>query len=224
VQRLRELGWIENRTVAIEYRWAEGRDERFAQIAAEFVRLKVDVILTYGTQGKTYTHGHRLLRAPRARSRLLPDGYTGRLNKDSIFKICSDDQRISCFLRFHDAATPLPRGWISEPFPLEGQQMAPGGPRRRKKGRTPVASKALPMSRIRPRIETRTGTGGALVATSCAADTVILVDLDDLTAHPARKCPVAYAPDWPWSARLWIPVGQITARRMASALPASTLM
>src|SRR6266699_410774 len=49
VQRLRELGWIENRTVAIEYRWAEGRDERFAQIAAEFIRLKVDVIVTYGT-------------------------------------------------------------------------------------------------------------------------------------------------------------------------------
>jgi putative ABC transport system substrate-binding protein len=49
VQRLRELGWIENRTVAIEYRWAEGRDERFAEIAAEFVRLKVDVILTYAT-------------------------------------------------------------------------------------------------------------------------------------------------------------------------------
>jgi putative ABC transport system substrate-binding protein len=49
VQRLRELGWIENRTVAIEYRWAEGRDERFAEIAAEFLRLKVDVILTYST-------------------------------------------------------------------------------------------------------------------------------------------------------------------------------
>jgi putative tryptophan/tyrosine transport system substrate-binding protein len=49
VQRLRELGWIENRTVAIEYRWAEGRDERFAEIAAEFIRLKVDVIVTYGT-------------------------------------------------------------------------------------------------------------------------------------------------------------------------------
>src|SRR5215831_4175673 len=48
VQRLRELGWIENRTVAIEYRWAEGRDERFAEIAAEFVRLKVDVIVTSG--------------------------------------------------------------------------------------------------------------------------------------------------------------------------------
>src|SRR5215472_9870221 len=48
-QRLRELGWIENRTVAIEYRWGEGRDERFAEIAAEFVRLKVDVILTYAT-------------------------------------------------------------------------------------------------------------------------------------------------------------------------------
>jgi putative ABC transport system substrate-binding protein len=49
VQRLRELGWIENRTVAIEYRWAEGRDELFAEIAAEFIRLKVDVILTYAT-------------------------------------------------------------------------------------------------------------------------------------------------------------------------------
>jgi len=48
VQRLRELGWIEGRTVAIEYRWAEGRNERFAEIAAEFVRLKVDVIVTDG--------------------------------------------------------------------------------------------------------------------------------------------------------------------------------
>jgi putative ABC transport system substrate-binding protein len=49
VQRLRELGWIEGRTVAIEYRWAEGRDERAAAIAAEFVRLKVDVIVAQGT-------------------------------------------------------------------------------------------------------------------------------------------------------------------------------
>ena len=47
VKRLRELGWIEGRTVAIEYRWAEGRSERFAEIAAEFVRLKVDVIVTW---------------------------------------------------------------------------------------------------------------------------------------------------------------------------------
>ena len=50
VQRLRELGWIEGRTVAIEYRWAEGRSERFAEIAAEFVRLKVDVIVTRGSR------------------------------------------------------------------------------------------------------------------------------------------------------------------------------
>jgi ABC-type uncharacterized transport system substrate-binding protein len=49
VQRLRELGWIEGRTVAIEFRWAEGRSERFAEIAAEFVRLKVDVIVTHST-------------------------------------------------------------------------------------------------------------------------------------------------------------------------------
>jgi len=49
VQQLRELGWIEGRTVAIEARWAEGRNERSAEIAAEFVRLKVDVIVTGGT-------------------------------------------------------------------------------------------------------------------------------------------------------------------------------
>lgn len=48
VQRLRELGWIEGRTVAIEYRWAEGSSERAYEIAAEFVRLKVDVIVTSG--------------------------------------------------------------------------------------------------------------------------------------------------------------------------------
>src|SRR5262245_35880237 len=47
-QRLGELGWTDGRTVAIEYRWAEGRDERSAEIAAEFVRLKVDVIVTTG--------------------------------------------------------------------------------------------------------------------------------------------------------------------------------
>jgi putative ABC transport system substrate-binding protein len=49
LQRLHELGWSEGRNVAIEYRWAEGRSERFAEIAAEFVRLKVDVILTHNT-------------------------------------------------------------------------------------------------------------------------------------------------------------------------------
>jgi putative tryptophan/tyrosine transport system substrate-binding protein len=49
VQRLRELGWIEGRTVGIEYRWAEGRTERAVEIAAEFARRKVDVIVTSGT-------------------------------------------------------------------------------------------------------------------------------------------------------------------------------
>jgi len=49
VRRLHELGWIEGRTVAIEYRWAEGRTERFDELAAEFVRRKVDVIVTSAT-------------------------------------------------------------------------------------------------------------------------------------------------------------------------------
>ena len=48
VQRLRELGWIEGHTIAIEYRWSEGVPERVAEVAAEFVRRKVDVIVTFG--------------------------------------------------------------------------------------------------------------------------------------------------------------------------------
>ena len=48
VARLRQLGWIEGRTVAIEYRWTEGRPERVAEIAAEFVRRKVEVIVSNG--------------------------------------------------------------------------------------------------------------------------------------------------------------------------------
>jgi len=49
VQRLHELGWMEGRNIAIEVRWAEGRSERYAEIATEFVRLNVDVIVTIGT-------------------------------------------------------------------------------------------------------------------------------------------------------------------------------
>jgi putative ABC transport system substrate-binding protein len=48
-RRLHDLGWIEGRTIAIEYRWADGRNDRLAEIAAEFARLKVDVIVTGGT-------------------------------------------------------------------------------------------------------------------------------------------------------------------------------
>ena len=49
LQRLRELGWIDGRNIAIEYRWAEGRDDRYAAFAAEFVQRGVDVIVTAGT-------------------------------------------------------------------------------------------------------------------------------------------------------------------------------
>ena len=48
IQRLHELGWIEGRTIAIEYRYADGRADRYDEIAAEFVRLKVDLIVTTG--------------------------------------------------------------------------------------------------------------------------------------------------------------------------------
>ena len=49
VKRLRELAWIDGRNVAIEYRWAEGRPERISEVAAEFVQIKVDVIVTVAT-------------------------------------------------------------------------------------------------------------------------------------------------------------------------------
>jgi ABC-type uncharacterized transport system substrate-binding protein len=49
LQRLREFGWVEGRNIVIEYRWAEGRTERYSEIAAELVRLKVDVIATSAT-------------------------------------------------------------------------------------------------------------------------------------------------------------------------------
>jgi putative ABC transport system substrate-binding protein len=49
-QRLSELGWIEGRTVTIEYRWAEGIPERFIEVATELVRLKVDVVVTAGAE------------------------------------------------------------------------------------------------------------------------------------------------------------------------------
>jgi putative ABC transport system substrate-binding protein len=48
LQRLRELGWVDGRNISIEYRWAEGNTVRYAEIANEFVRLKVDVIFTVG--------------------------------------------------------------------------------------------------------------------------------------------------------------------------------
>ena len=50
-QGLRELGYVEGQNIAIEYRWAEGRYERLPGLAAELVRLKVDVIVTHGTPG-----------------------------------------------------------------------------------------------------------------------------------------------------------------------------
>ena len=61
VQRLLELGWIEGRTVAMEVRWAEGRPERYTEIAAEFVRLKVDVIVTVGSAVVAVTQATRVI-------------------------------------------------------------------------------------------------------------------------------------------------------------------
>ena len=52
-QGLRELGWVEGQNIVIDYRFAEGRLDRLPDLAAELVRLKVDVIVSLGTQGVT---------------------------------------------------------------------------------------------------------------------------------------------------------------------------
>jgi putative ABC transport system substrate-binding protein len=52
-QRLRELGWVEGRNIGIDFRYAEDRDEKLPALAAELVRLKVDCIVSMGTQGVT---------------------------------------------------------------------------------------------------------------------------------------------------------------------------
>jgi hypothetical protein len=67
VQRLRELGWIDGRNVAIEFRWAEGRPERYAEIAAEFVRLNPASGLLRRRIGADRSAGSRDAGSPRAR-------------------------------------------------------------------------------------------------------------------------------------------------------------
>jgi putative ABC transport system substrate-binding protein len=57
VQRLHQLGWMDGRTIAIQYRWADGRAERWVEFAAELARLKVDVIVTGGNGGRPGCHG-----------------------------------------------------------------------------------------------------------------------------------------------------------------------
>ena len=52
-QRLRELGWVEGQNIGIDYRYAEGRVDRLPELATELVRLKVDLIASFGTQGVT---------------------------------------------------------------------------------------------------------------------------------------------------------------------------
>lgn len=71
IRRLGELGWIENRTISIDYRWSEGRSERYAEFGAEFARRKIDVIVPLGTPGPSSPRKRRLPSSP-SYSRLLP--------------------------------------------------------------------------------------------------------------------------------------------------------
>jgi len=86
VQRLRELGWIEGRTVAMEYRWADGHNDRLAEIAAELVRLKVDVIVTHSVAP--------VIAAKQAISKPACDHRSHRAGRDQVVRgRCSVDRR-----------------------------------------------------------------------------------------------------------------------------------
>src|ERR1700753_3622052 len=67
VQRLRELGWTEGRNIEIQYRWGEGRPDRFREFAAEFVRSNVSVILTNNTPPTHTPPHHHTPPPPRSR-------------------------------------------------------------------------------------------------------------------------------------------------------------
>src|SRR5262245_37124900 len=77
VQRLRELGWVEGRTVVIEYRWGEGRAERYADLAAEFVRLQVEPLPRRGLADTGQRRGHRTAGHKGAEGRARAKGLTG---------------------------------------------------------------------------------------------------------------------------------------------------
>jgi hypothetical protein len=79
-QRLNELGWVEGRTITINSRWAEGRNERAAEIASEFVRQSVDVIVTTGTP--TTLAANRQRPSNRDIDQLLPWVYRGQSLRD----------------------------------------------------------------------------------------------------------------------------------------------
>ena len=66
---LRELGYIEGQNIASEYRYAEGKLDRFVELAAELVRLKVDIIVVAG--------GERFVRAAKNATKTIPIVMTG---------------------------------------------------------------------------------------------------------------------------------------------------
>ena len=66
---LRELGYIEGQNIAIEYRYAEGKPDRFPELAAELVRLKVDIIVVAG--------GNRIVQAAKNATKTIPIVMTG---------------------------------------------------------------------------------------------------------------------------------------------------
>jgi putative tryptophan/tyrosine transport system substrate-binding protein len=62
-KRLRELGWVDGQTITIRYRWAEGRDERITEFVAEFVRSRVDIIVTVEMPCLLQSKRHRPFRS-----------------------------------------------------------------------------------------------------------------------------------------------------------------
>jgi hypothetical protein len=92
VTHLRELGWIEGRTIAIEYRWSEGRTERYAEIAAEFVRLKVDVIVTVGSAVPTVKQATAVIPIGDRPGRQRPGRKSGQAGRQRHGTVAAGDE------------------------------------------------------------------------------------------------------------------------------------
>ena len=120
VARLRELGWIEGHTIAIEYRWAEGRNDRYAEIVAEFVRLKVDVIVTTGAASSLQSARHPLLQfcSRSRRTRSAVGSLQVWRDREATLPACparrpiSSARELNCFAKWF----PISKNWQSWPM------------------------------------------------------------------------------------------------------------